>query len=106
MPIYLGQNSAEQFGRRLLVDVIDLRGPELGGCLVDGSGVGWPDADARRLGCFQSLLALLFRSFLRHVDIDFADFLDGQHTLGHQALRDYRLEFVEQNIDAVNLARE
>jgi len=61
---------------------------ELGGCLVDGSGVGWPDADARRLGCFQSLLALLFRSFLRHVDIDFADFLDGQHTLGHQALRD------------------
>ena len=47
---------------------------------------------------------VLLRSLFRHLDIDFADFLDGQQTLGDKALRDHRFEFVEQNIDRVDLA--
>ena len=38
------------------------------------------------------------------MDVDFADLLDGQQALGDEALRDDRLEFVEENVDGVNLA--
>src|SRR5208337_388925 len=51
-----------------------------------------------------SLLAFLFGRLFHHLDVDFADLLDGQQALGDEALRDDRLEFVEENVDAVNLA--
>jgi hypothetical protein len=38
------------------------------------------------------------------LDVDFADLLDRQQALGDEALRDDRLEFVEENVDSVNLA--
>ena len=43
------------------------------------------------------------RSLFRHLNIDFADFLDGKQTLSHQELGNHRFELVEENVDAVDL---
>src|ERR1019366_9227075 len=99
----LRQNSLEKLLWRLLVDVIDRRRRDPGSGLVDGAGIDWTHTDSRRLRRFDSLFAFLWRTFFRHEDVDFADLLDRRQALGDEALRDARLEFVEENVDAVNL---
>src|SRR5208283_3118395 len=44
------------------------------------------------------------RRLFRHLDVDFANLLDRQQALGYEALRDDRFEFIEENVDGINLA--
>jgi hypothetical protein len=60
--------------------------------------------DVGRLAASIRFLRSSSEGFFRHLDVDFADLLDGQQALGDQALRDDRLELVEENVDGVNLA--
>src|SRR5260370_16920082 len=98
----LWQNALEKLVVRLLVDGVDRRRSEAGGCLIDAAGIYGTHPNASRLRRFQSLLAFLFRSLFGHGHVDCADLFDGQEEVGDEALRDDRLEFVEENVDAVN----
>src|SRR5208282_6947387 len=72
--------------------------------LIDSGGIHGTQTDMSRLGRFDSLLPFLFRSLFRHLDVDFANFLDRQQALRNQPLRDDRFELVKENVDRVNLA--
>ena len=97
MPIYFGKIPWKQLLGRLLVDVIDLGTPR---SWRRPHRRRWYRPDANRRPPTSPLPVVFLRSSSEASsamsDVDFADLLDRQQALGDEALRDDRLEFVEE----------
>ena len=73
-------------------------GSEFGSGFIDDAGVGRPDTPTPAVFAASSrCLRSSSVGFFGHLNVDFADLLDGQQALGYQSLRYHRFEFVEEN---------
>ena len=97
----LRQQRPEQFFRRLLVNVVHLRGAKLRGsfrgravCAAHAN----PSADRGLFGLF----LFLFRHFLGEPDGRRTNLLNRKNLLHDQTLRNHRLEFVEHYVDGID----
>src|ERR1700691_1493684 len=100
----LRQNSLKQLLGRLLVDIVDRRTSKGRSGFIDRVSIGGPHPDSRRLRCFEPLFTFFYRRLFRHLNINFSDLFYGEQSLGYEALRDDRFEFVEENVDTVDFA--
>ena len=96
------QQRFEQFARRLLVYVIHLCGRELRCGGVEFPGIGWPQTHSGALRGLYRALFILQCHFLRLRHFCHPDLFYREDSFHHQALRNYRLEFVIYEIDRVN----
>src|SRR5580700_3657785 len=97
------QQIVQQFLRWLLIDVIHGRGAELHGFTFQFGGLRTLQAHAGPARCLAHALALFFRQLLGLRNFAAADLLHGKDALDNHALRDYRLEFVEDQVNAIDL---
>src|SRR5215471_649717 len=97
----LGEEVAEQFFWRLLIDVVDLSRAEFR--TLSFRAFGGAQASSGVHCRFLRSLLLFFRHLFGKAYRLFADLADGKNLLDNQPLRDHRFEFVEDDIDRIDL---
>ncbi len=98
---YFGNSAAEQFVRRLLVNVVHLRCGELRRGFI-GARVRCDACPRPQL--IAASLARFFSSSVISSDMAngrLANLLNGKNLLDYQTLRDHRFEFVEHHVDRI-----
>src|ERR1700677_674637 len=99
----LRQNALEKLFGRLLVNVVNGQGGKFSGSFIGGAGVGWEESNTLPPCGLHLPLAFFWSGFFGHLDVDFAYVFDGEQALHYQALRDDGFEFVEEEVDRVDL---
>src|SRR5208283_3016060 len=97
------QQIVQQFLRRLLVNVIHWRGAELHGFTFQFGGFRTLQAHAGSARCLAHALALFFRQLLSLRNFAAPDLLHGKDTFDNDPLRNHRLEFIEYQVNAIDL---
>jgi hypothetical protein len=99
----LRQQPPKQFIGRLLIDVIDLRGSKLCRLAINLRSIAAMHADTCLFGCFQRTLTPFNAQLFRLSNVTFSDFGNRQYPFYDKALRNHRLELVEDKIHGVYL---